>query len=525
MRAEPEKRLPELIRQMMVPEFYPHPVRVPIRLKQTHISYVLLTGLYAYKVKKPVDLDFLDFTHMSQRKYYCEEELRLNKRMTQDFYVDVLPIRQTAPDSYSLAGGSGKVAEYVLRMREFSQQSLFSNLFKKGKLRVSHMEELGALVAETHRTAPTNDRIQAYGSFKHLAAVAEENYQSSMTFIGRVQSRKQLEETKAFTDHFFKSNTGWLLQRQAEDRIRECHGDLHLNNVFEYESRVQVFDCIEFNETFRLIDVLYDIAFMTVDLEFRGRRDLGYAFLNTYLEHTGDYRGAVLLPLYHSLRAYVRAKIFSQLMDDPQITGEDKQHAAFKAQTFYHLAWRHTRPRKPRLWVAAGLSGSGKSTIAAYLARNTGAIHIRADVIRKHLAGIHMGKQGGPSLYSSKKTKKTYQRLMELGVFLAREGIPVIIEGEFDLRSYRDLLASNAKDQNIPLTFFHCHAPESLLRERLEHRADDAPNAIPDLIRTQKEREEPICSEEEFKLIRLDMSGDWQPGLADFISDDTDSAL
>lgn len=500
-----DNSLPVLIQQMLQPGFYPHPVTEPIQLIQTHISYVLLTGEYSYKVKKPVNFGFLDFSTLGQRRHFCQEELRLNRRLSPRLYLAVVPITGDAAQ-YQLAldpQSPDEVVEYAVQMRQFEQEQLFSHLFEQGALTLEQMQTLGKLVASFHTTAATNAEIQAFGDVQAVRAVAEDNYQTSLPYVGRAQTQTQLTQTQAFTEDFFKAHRDWFAQRQAEGKIRECHGDLHLNNVCRYQDQIQVFDCIEFNQEFRRTDVMYDAAFMVMDLEFQGRPDLANAFLNAYLEQTGDYWGAALLPLYLSMRAYIRAKVGSLMLDDPGIPETQKQQAQERAAAYYHLAWEYTQRSPGKIFLMSGLSGSGKTTVARQIAQKINAVHIRSDAVRKQLAGIPLDQRGdqdgayGSGIYSPEMTQKTYDRLLELGIFLAQQGLPVIMDAKYDRQDLRQDAIAQAQANQVPIQILHCTAPMDVLQARLQARQGDIADATADLLADQKQTAEPLSEAEQ----------------------------
>ena len=301
--------LPPIIEQMLLPEFYDHPVTKPIQLLQTHISFVLLTGSYAYKVKKPMNFGFLDFSTLEKRKYFCEEELRLNRRLAPDLYLSVLPIIETDGKYHFDKTGTGTPVEYAIAMPEFAQEDLLIEMFTSGRLTADHVKQIGEQLAAFHQNALTNDHINSFGTMESVRAVANDNYASTESYIGIAQTQAQLDQTRNYTEQFFVENAALFSDRITKGKVRECHGDVHLKNICLYQDQIQIFDCIEFNEPFRNSDVLYDAAFLLMDLQARGRKDLANIFLNTYLERTGDYEGAVLLPLHCSMRAYIRAKV------------------------------------------------------------------------------------------------------------------------------------------------------------------------------------------------------------------------
>ncbi|MGB5899717.1 MAG: AAA family ATPase [Geitlerinemataceae cyanobacterium] len=475
--------LPPLIQQMLQPTFYPHAVVEPIRVLQTHISFVLLTGEYVYKLKKTVDFGFLDYSSLEKRRHFCQQELQMNQRGASEIYLEVLPISQQG-ETFEL-GSSRNIVEYTLKMRQFPQENLWTSLFDRGELSVSHLEELGRRLAQFHAQAPTDDYIQSFGRVDRIEEAIDGNYQATKKYIGKIQTQDRFDRTKAYTDRFFEENRPLFDRRIETGKIRACHGDLHLKNIAQWNEKIILFDCIEFNESFRLVDVMYDVAFVIMDLDARDRRDLANIFLNTYVEETGDWEGLQVLPLYLCRQAYVRAKVTSFLLDDPGIGDEEKQQASQSAQHYYQLAWEYTQPRQGQLIIMSGLSGSGKSTVARWVARHLGAIQIRSDAVRKHLANIPLHQRGEEAIYSEKMTEKTYHRVLELGGMLATGGWSVILDAKFDRTVWRKKAIELATAENLPLRILHCQAPFRVMQERLKQRTGDIADATPNLLETQ----------------------------------------
>ncbi|MBV6622028.1 MAG: AAA family ATPase [Rivularia sp. (in: Bacteria)] len=491
-----------VIEQMMQPGFYPHAVSEPIQLIQTHCSYVVLTGDYVYKLKKPVNLDFLDYSTLEKRQHFCQEELRLNKKAADEIYLEVVAII-FSDNKYQL-GGTGEAVEYALKMRQFPQETLFSEMFERGKLEEQHIARLAKVVAQYHQGAATNDYISSFGEVTQVQAAFDENYQQTKKYIGVAQTQQQLNQTKYYTDKFFSDRAQLFKSRIANKSIRECHGDLHLRNICLWHSQVMLFDCIEFNEAFRYVDVIYDVAFVIMDLEARNRKDLSNIFLNNYIEQTGDYEGVQLLPLYASRQAYVRAKVTSFLLDDPDVPQIAKQQATSTAASYYRQAWEYTKPTQGQLMLMSGLSGSGKSTTARYLAQKIGAVHLRSDAVRKHLAGIPLLQRGGDELYTAQMTQKTYSRLMELGIMLARLGFSVILDAKYDKQQFRGKVIEKANQNQIPLKIVYCTAPLSVLQQRIVKRNDDVADSTADLLPSQMKAAEPFTDKEKLYLKILD---------------------
>jgi uncharacterized protein len=520
--------LPDLIQQMLQPEFYPHEVQEPVQLLQTHISYVLLTGEFAYKIKKPTNFGFLDFTTLEKRHYFCQEELRLNRRLSPDLYLAVKAIAKEG-DRYRFATEASdprvkSIVEYAVQMHEFPQQGLFSHLFQAGKLTPEMIRQLGVIVAEFHAIADTSSDIQNYGSRTAVQRVDANNYSISEAFIGRSQTQQQYDETRAFTTQFFEHHADWFTQRQIDGKIRECHGDLHLNNVCLYQNKIQVFDCIEFSQDFRNIDVIYDAAFMVMDLEFQKRGDLANLFLNTYLEQTGDYWSAALLPLYLSMRAYIRGNVNALALDDPTISEIDKTHSLQRSKDYYSLAWRYTRRSPGRLVIMSGLSGSGKSTVARQLAQPLSAIHIRSDAVRKRLAGISLSARGDQDgvaesgIYTPEMTQLTYERMLELGIFLAQQGWSVILDAKYDHYNLRQAMLEAAKTAQIPICIVQCTAPIEVLRDRLQHRTGDVSDATAKLLDSQMKTAKPLTESERAIATILQTEQALEPQISSLVS-------
>lgn len=505
MLATVRMSLPAFVEALLTPAAYPHAVTSPIQLLQTHISYVFLTGDYAYKVKKPADFGFLNFTTLEKRLFYCREELRLNRRLASDLYLAVVPIvavgdRYFVADPQDLPAGA-EVIDYAVQMRQFDQSQLFSHLFAANQVTPHLIESLGKELAHFHRAAATDPHISEFGSPRAIAQVINNCHALAAQFVGRCQSPEQYAAIQAFTDDFLTRHQEWLVQRQAAGKIRECHGDLHLNNICLYNGRVQIFDCIEFNEEFRNIDVIYDAAFLLMDLEFRGRGDLANLFLNTYLEWSGDYAGAVLLPLYLCIRAYIRGNVNALALNDPAISEAEKAQIQATAAAYYEAAYRYTQPRQAKLYVMCGLSGAGKSTRGRGLAQAEQAIQIRSDAVRKHLAGLPLDRRSSDfpqvDLYSEAMTQKTYNQLLAYAELLLRQGQTVILDAKYDRVALRQPVIALAEKLQVPLEIHFCNAPPEELRRRLSDRQGDIAEATPDLIAAQVASFESFLPEEE----------------------------
>lgn len=486
---------------------YPHPVSEPIQTLQTHISTIYLTGEFAYKVKKPVNFGFLDFSTLDKRLFFCQEELRLNCRAAAGLYLEVVPLVET--ETGVAIGEAGQTGiDYALKMRQFPQVDLLSERFARGEVTAADCEAIAILLAQLHASAQTDATITAFGDVATIKQTADDNYAHTMKYVGLAQTEPQLVATRAYSDRIFSEQATWFSERQAQGKIKECHGDLHLGNICLFEDAIQLFDCIEFNQEFRNIDVIYDAAFLVMDLSFRGRPDLANRFLNTYLERTNDYLAARLLPVYLSMRAYVRAKVTSFLLDDPGIDAVTRDKAQETARAYYTLAYRYTQPKPPQIILICGLSGSGKSTLGRRVAAELDAIQIRSDAVRKHLGGVALDQRGDASLYSAEMTEKTYQRLCDLAMALTQAGQSVVLDAKYDRVAWRQQVLEAAAAQGIPVRILHCQASEATLRTRLEKRQGDIADATADLVSSQQAQWEALTEAEQSLAIAIDTEHD-----------------
>jgi len=307
-----------------------------IKLLQTHISYIFLTGHYAYKIKKPVNFGFLDFTTLEKRKFYCEEELRLNRRLCGDMYIDVLPI--TLSRNLVKINGSGKIVEYTVKMKELSQESLMSELLRKDKVDKYIMDKIARILADFHNKAETNSEIERYGSIDIVKFNWDENFEQTREFVGRTIKSQEYSFIYRTVQRFLKDREDLFKVRRRNGRIRECHGDLHSGNIF-IADRIYIYDAIEFNKRFRYCDVASDVAFLVMDLEFLSKKNLSSYFLERYIKYSGEDESFLeILPFYKCYRAYVRGKVTSFKLNDPNITEEEKEASKRIAEKYFKMS-------------------------------------------------------------------------------------------------------------------------------------------------------------------------------------------
>jgi len=498
-----------LLQTLQRADFYPHPVTTPIACVQTHCSAVFLTGDYAYKLKKPVDFGFLDYSTPAKRQHFLQEELRLNLPIAPDIYQQVLPLNY-ADHQWHWGEKGSQGDDYLLQMRQFPQDCLLSSLFEQQQLTDDHIIRLGKRVAEFHQQTPTNEEINTFGDPAVIWRSVADNFQATEKYIGLAQTQPQFEQTKQFCETFYQQNLDCFKQRQSQGKIRECHGDLHLNNLCDWQGKIQLFDRIEFNQPFRFVDVMYDVAFTVMDLAARGRTDWGYLFLNTYLEHTGDWQGLQVLPFYLCRQAYVRAKVTSFLLDDQNLNPADKQTALISAQNYYQLAWQYSQLLSGKMILISGLSGSGKSTLAHYLSLQLPAVWIRSDAVRKQLGGIDLNQAGDQSLYSAAMTERVYQTLFNFGELASNAGFNVILDAKFDRIQWRSPFVKLAQGSGLNLSIIHCQATMDVLEKRIQQRQGDISDATADLLTAQRAAWQDFTESEQEFVINIDQRNGMQ---------------
>ncbi len=442
-----------------------------VELLETHISYVLLTGAHAYKIKKAVDFGFLDFTTLGARRFFCEEELRLNRRLAPTLYLGVVPISGSidAP----VAGGSGRAIEYAVKMREFPQEALASRLLARGEFGAAEIDALAAQVAGFHGEIAVAVPDGTFGAPDGILRLAQQNFAQIAPLLSTGTERDELEDVRVWTEREHATRCDPFERRRRSGFVRECHGDLHLNNIVRIDGELVIFDGIEFNAEMRWIDVMSEVAFTVMDLEDRARVDLAHRFRNAYLEATGDYGGLAVLPFYLAYRAVVRAKI-ARLRAAQLGAGAAKEASLLEFRGYLALARGYTRQRRPALVITSGLSGCGKSAISQILVETIGAVRVRSDVERKRMHGVaadgRCDSDVGGSIYASAPTRATYDRLIDLARDIVDAGYVAIVDATFLLRAQRESFQALAGELNVPFAILALDASEATLRERIVRR-------------------------------------------------------
>ncbi|MEW5878829.1 MAG: AAA family ATPase [Pseudomonadota bacterium] len=474
---------------------------------ETHISTVLLAGEFAYKLKKPVDLGFLDFTTLDARKRYCEQELRLNRRTAPQLYLDVLAITGTV-DAPRL-GGAGEPIDWAVRMRRFAADDLLDARARAGRLDADCIDRLAATIAAFHMEAPRVDAGSALGSAGMVARWMLDNIEGLRAHVGASVDRARIDALADWTRRELERRAALLQARHRDGFVRECHGDLHLGNIVLVDGAPVPFDCIEFNDELRCIDVVNDIAFTVMDLPDRRQGRLAWRLLNAYLETTGDYGGVPLVRLYAVYRALVRAKVALIRARQPAVPPALRlhQHGDFAA----HLALAEALARAaPPLVVALhGLSGSGKTFVAQQLLERLGAVRVRSDVERKRMFSLvptaRVDAELRAELYGADATRATYDRLAEAARAIVDGGFTAIVDAAFLKRAERDAFAALARSLGARFAIVACEAPVDVLRERVAARAAadrDASDATLDVLARQLAWREPVHDDE--GVVRVD---------------------
>lgn len=496
-------------RSLSDPAVWPdRPARV--ECVETHISWVFLTRDFAWKIKKPVSFDFLDFSTLQRRKHFCDEELRLNRRTAAELYLGVVPICGSI--AAPVIDGLGEPIEFAVKMRRFDQSGLLSRMAAEKRLTPIMIDALAETIADFHSTIPQSSCESAYGRPTDIEQDALDNFAAIEQLTNGDESHEAaVRHLKRWTIAEGQRLSPTLLQRRADGFVRECHGDLHLGNIVEIDGRPSLFDCVEFNPAFRWIDVISEIAFLVMDLEEHGEERFARRFLNRYLERTGDYGGLEVLRYYLVYRAMVRAKIDMIRLRDRSQSAAQRRVLLKEFGAYLSIADHDAEQSPPALLIMHGLAGSGKTTMSQRIIEHSPAIRIRSDIERKRLHGIgetdRTSGAGVDRLYSPGTNRRTYAHLASMATTVIQAGFPVVVDATFLRAEERDQFRDLARQLDVPFRIVACTASEKELLARVASREDgdrDASDAGVAVLRKQLQIETGISRESADELITVD---------------------
>lgn len=504
-----------LIRSLLRPEAYDHPV-TEFQLLETHISWVILTGDYVYKLKKPVDLGFVNFTTLERRRHYCEEEIRLNHRLAPELYLGVLPIYVS--QGHATFHPAGEPVEYAVQMRQFPQADLLPNLLNRGTLEPGQIDRLADDIAAFHRLAAVATPKDPYGLPEGIRQDAIDN----LDVLHKITDVKsQVDELRIWTETEFRRLETWFEQRHAQGHVRECHGDMHLGNMVMIQGSIRIFDCLEFSPKLRSTDVIAEIAFLVMDLMERGVPRLAVRLLNRWLEQTGDFDGLTGWRWYFVYRALVRAKVTALRLQQDDITADEAMAKQRDLHTYLQLAREWTQPHRSSIIVTCGLSGCGKSTVSAALCDDLLAIRVRSDVERKRL----FGRWGDASalrltgeMYTPGVTDTVYRDVLARHVPpILAAGFTTIVDATCLRRWQRQLFIELARQRMVDCVILDLQASLETLQKRIQQRqslSNDPSDATLAVLEQQHSTRETLTADELDLTISINMeSSEWHDEL------------
>ena len=461
---------PELAVDLQRPDRCPPPRPSSVTLETTHLSWVFLTDTEAWKVKRPVDYVFANYSTLERRRHFCEEEVRLNRRLAPDVYLDVWPVRRD-PTGFTMTGG-GRIVDYAVRMRRLPRDRSAESLLEQGRLTPDLLDLLARTLGDFYERAGI---LRHFGGVDALQRVLQENVEQVEPYVGDLIGIDEWRGLRDWQEAFLKKNRDRFESRVEEGRIREGHGDLRLEHVYFADDRVRVIDCIDFNERFRYLDAASDAAFLAMELEHRRRPDLAGWFLGRFAAATHDFDFFPLLDFYLCTKAWIRAKVACFVSEDPTTPASKRERKRQEARSLFTLATAFTRPpvRSPRLVAFGGAVASGKSTLAEGLSRALGFPVISSDPVRKHLAGLGTLDRGGPDLYSPDMTERVYDEILRRASLVLESGRSAILDATFGRRRHRDDLRLAAKRAGVPLLFVETRCDVDTARTRLRKRAQE----------------------------------------------------
>ena len=489
---------------MLNTDVYDHSVK-KLELLETHISWVILTGEFAYKIKKPVNFGFLDFSTVEKRRDFCDQEIRLNRRLASGIYLEVVPIAGTLDKP--VVSGAGKAFEYAVKMLQFPQSAQLDNMLAAGELKAEHMDSFARMTADFHHTAVIADATMDYGEKDVLYQPVEENFQQIKEHLDTRIYAEKLSALLKWSESEFVKLAAVFVQRKRDGCIRECHGDMHLRNLIWLNHQPMAFDCIEFNPNLSWIDVLSEIAFLVMDLQSHQQHQLANHFLNHYLEITGDYAGLVIINFYLCYRSLVRAKVDALRIEQKDITEVESLKSRARFESYLDLAITYTQCAAPKLIIMQGLSAVGKSTVSQQLLDETGMIRIRSDVERKRLFDDRSNSttnENDTGIYSAQASQQTYNKLVELAEQIITAGFSVIVDATFLKYEQRKMFKLLAERTDAPYIILQLTASVEVMKQRIIERKNDVSDAGIAVLDHQLSNWEALHEEEDRVTVHVD---------------------
>lgn len=468
---------------------------------QTHISSIILRGDVAYKLKKPVDFGFLDYSTLEKRRRCCLDEVRINRRFAESLYLGVVPVTGTV--DAPVMEGEGEAIEYAVKMRRFEQADQLDNMADRGALDIGIAETMACLIADAHASSASAGAETDYGEPQRVVAPMRENFALLEETAGE---HEELAALRARTEKEFERLTPLLARRKCEGFVRECHGDMHLHNMAFFEGELILFDAIEFNPYLSHIDVISDLAFLLMDLEYRGLSSHSRRLLNRYLEITGDYEGVALLDFYKTYRAMVRAKVAS-LRAAQELSPREREEVRVEVRKYIDLAGGYGGEKNPFLAITHGFSGSGKSSCALMMVERYGAIRIRSDVERMRLFRTEEKPGTNEDVYTAEATRKTYGRLAELARILAQSGFCVVVDATFLKSAQRRIFMELSSESGLPFMILDIRCDPGEMRQRIRKRlseGSDVSEADLEVLERQMQTAEALSADEADRCIGID---------------------
>jgi aminoglycoside phosphotransferase family enzyme/predicted kinase len=484
---------------LLNPQSYPHCPK-SVRLVQTHASFIFIAPPFVYKVKKPVNFGFLDFSTLEKRRHFCEREVALNRRLAPRVYLGVVPISKRE-DGFTFDDG-GEVVEYAVKMRKLSERHFLDRLVERDEATPGDLDRIVQVLKQFYEAQHPTEEVEAWGRIDRLRISTEENFRQTREFIGALAegasvtsasgesegehgpspaegrhtiSRPAFEAIRSYTHQIYERNRRLFASRIEERRIRDCHGDLHLEHIHVTPRALNIYDCIEFNDRFRYVDVANDAAFLAMDLDYEGRSDLSHYFARQMASALNDEGMPRLFDFYKCYRAYVRGKVESLHSVAATAPEEERRASAGRARRYFQLALRYAiAGSQPLVLVVMGRIASGKSTLARALGVELGWDVYSSDHLRKKMAGFPLferrSSEAREHLYSAAMTKRTYDHLLTSAQGEVQKGHGVILDATFSRREHRDLLAKRFGKQGIPWRVIEAQASNAVVRQRLRAR-------------------------------------------------------